>query len=61
METTGNVVHHEPWNKGTIVGQKALFKVKDSGLCPFAYRWKTGFASPHSLILASTAGFADAT
>jgi hypothetical protein len=22
METSTNVVHHEPWNKGKIVGQK---------------------------------------
>ena len=29
METSTNVVHHEPWNKGKIVGQKAPFKVKD--------------------------------
>ena len=29
METTGNTVHHEPWNKGKIVGQKAPFKLKD--------------------------------
>lgn len=29
METVVNVAHHEPWNKGKIVGQKAPFKVKD--------------------------------
>lgn len=29
METSSNAVHHEPWNKGKIVGQKAPFKVKD--------------------------------
>ena len=29
METSGNTVHHEPWNKGKIVGQKAPFKLKD--------------------------------
>lgn len=29
METSDNTVHHEPWNKGKIVGQKAPFKVKD--------------------------------
>ncbi len=29
METAGNVVRHEPWNKGKIVGQKAPFKLKD--------------------------------
>jgi site-specific recombinase XerC len=29
MENTGNSVHHEPWNKGKIVGQKAPFKLKD--------------------------------
>src|SRR5262245_53044030 len=29
METAGNVVHREPWNKGKIVGQKAPFKLKD--------------------------------
>ena len=29
METTGNTIHHEPWNKGKIVGQKAPFKLKD--------------------------------
>ena len=29
METTGNVAHREPWNKGKIVGQKAPFKLKD--------------------------------
>jgi len=29
METSGTSVHHEPWNKGKIVGQKAPFKVKD--------------------------------
>ena len=29
METSGSTVHHEPWNKGKIVGQKAPFKLKD--------------------------------
>lgn len=29
MATTGNTVHHGPWNKGKIVGQKAPFKLKD--------------------------------
>lgn len=29
METSGVAVHHKPWNKGKIVGQKAPFKVKD--------------------------------
>ena len=29
METLGNAVHHEPWNKGKIVGQKTPFKLKD--------------------------------
>jgi len=29
MESVATVVHHEPWNKGKIVGQKAPFKVKD--------------------------------
>ena len=29
METAGNAVHREPWNKGKIVGQKAPFKLKD--------------------------------
>jgi integrase len=29
MENSTNTVHHEPWNKGKIVGQKAPFKVKD--------------------------------
>ncbi len=29
MGTAGNAVHHEPWNKGKIVGQKAPFKLKD--------------------------------
>jgi integrase len=29
METSGTAVHHVPWNKGKIVGQKAPFKLKD--------------------------------
>ena len=29
MESVATVVHHEPWNKGKIVGQKAPFKVKE--------------------------------
>ncbi|KQP18780.1 tyrosine-type recombinase/integrase [Pseudorhodoferax sp. Leaf265] len=29
METGSNATHHEPWNKGKIVGQKAPFKLKD--------------------------------
>lgn len=29
METSGTAVHHAPWNKGKIVGQKAPFKLKD--------------------------------
>ena len=29
METASNVTHHDPWNKGKIVGQKAPFKLKD--------------------------------
>lgn len=29
MDTTGNVIYREPWNKGKLVGQKAPFKLKD--------------------------------
>ena len=29
MGSAANTVHHEPWNKGKIVGQKAPFKVKE--------------------------------
>ena len=29
MGSNANAVHHEPWNKGKIVGQKAPFKLKD--------------------------------
>lgn len=29
MDTSGNTVHREPWNKGKFVGQKAPFKPKD--------------------------------
>ena len=29
MGSEANAVHHEPWNKGKIVGQKAPFKVKE--------------------------------
>ncbi|KQP08852.1 tyrosine-type recombinase/integrase [Pseudorhodoferax sp. Leaf265] len=29
METASSAIHHEPWNKGKIVGQKAPFKLKD--------------------------------
>lgn len=29
MEANSNTVHHEPWNKGKIVGQKAPFKLKE--------------------------------
>jgi integrase len=29
MEASTSASHHEPWNKGKIVGQKAPFKVKD--------------------------------
>jgi hypothetical protein len=29
MESVATAVHREPWNKGKIVGQKALFKLKD--------------------------------
>ena len=29
METASSAIHHEPWNKGRIVGQKAPFKLKD--------------------------------
>jgi hypothetical protein len=29
METASNATHHDPWNKGKIVGQKAPFKLKD--------------------------------
>jgi len=29
MESVATVVHHEPWNKGKIVGQKVPFKVKE--------------------------------
>lgn len=29
MQTVTRISHHEPWNKGKIVGQKAPFKVKD--------------------------------
>jgi hypothetical protein len=30
-DLAGSAVHHEPWNKGKIVGQKAPFKLKDIG------------------------------
>ncbi len=29
MEESSNKSHHEPWNKGKLVGQKAPFKLKD--------------------------------
>lgn len=29
MESVVNKVHHDPWNKGKIIGQKAPFKLKD--------------------------------
>ena len=29
METPSSSVHHEPWNNGKIVGQKAPFKLKE--------------------------------
>lgn len=29
MGTRDNAAPREPWNKGTIVGQKAQFKLKD--------------------------------
>ena len=29
MEAKATATHREPWNKGKIVGQKALFKLKD--------------------------------
>ena len=29
MESKASTVHHEPWNKGKIVGRKAPFKLKD--------------------------------
>ena len=31
METTANVVQHEPWNNGKIVGQKASLKSNEIG------------------------------
>ena len=32
MGTTVSAARREPWNKGKIVGQKAPFKLKDSGV-----------------------------
>jgi hypothetical protein len=29
MNSNTATVHHEPWNKGKIVGQKAPFELKD--------------------------------
>lgn len=29
MEESSNKSHHEPWNKGKLVGQKAPFKLKE--------------------------------
>jgi hypothetical protein len=29
METAAVTTHHEPWNKGKIIGQKAPFKLQD--------------------------------
>jgi len=29
MGSTGNTAHHEPWNKGKMVVQKAPFKLKE--------------------------------
>ena len=29
IEASSNAIHHEPWNVGKIVGQKAHFKAKD--------------------------------
>lgn len=44
METSTNVVHHEPWNKGKIVGQKAPFKVKDIWALRVPVQYRTGEA-----------------
>src|SRR5450755_4304507 len=34
MGSNANAGHREPWNKGKIVGQKALFRIKDIWALP---------------------------
>lgn len=38
METAENAAHHEPWNKGKVIGQKAPFKLRTFGRCASAFR-----------------------
>lgn len=60
MAAEGNTTHHELWNKGKIVGQKAPFKVHDIWRCVSGCRWKGGCEISRSSTWISTASFADA-
>ena len=55
MGSNVNAGHREPWNKGKIVGQKAPFKLKDTGRFESACKWKAGCASLRSSTWESTA------
>ncbi len=43
MEANTSFEHHEPWNKGKLVGQKVPLRPKDSGRFGCACRWKSVF------------------
>ena len=60
MGSAANTVHHEPWNKGKIVGQKAPFKVKDIWALRVRLQMENACVSSPSSIWESTASFAAA-
>ena len=61
MGSVANAVHREPWNKGKIVGQKALFKLKDIWALRVRLQMESGCASLRSSTWESTASYAAVT
>lgn len=54
-------LHHEPWNKGIIVGQKAPLKLKKFGRFVCAFSWLDANVNWRYSISAWTANFAPVT
>jgi len=54
MEST-QIRHHDAWNKGKLVAQKAPFKLKEIWLSGFAWRCRADCGNSPCLISASTA------
>ena len=61
METASNATHHDPWNKGKIVGEKASFKLKDIWALRVRLQMEDGVRELALFNLGLTANYAVAT